>query len=121
MNKIYIAKLYSVEEKLCADVVKRYMSLGLEGLLRHLEKNPIEIEKQEVDGFKFIEIIEGCHRTRALYDLGLKLLPQERYIIRPEADIICKIPPKLVDVPVVDQKEWDRYNDTREFFWNLIS
>ncbi|MFH0936283.1 MAG: hypothetical protein V1815_01230 [Candidatus Woesearchaeota archaeon] len=107
-----LEEIYSSERKLNRERVQKLISLGLEGIIELIKKEPIEFEFVLWNNKTIMEIIggiHGCEYAKALYNLSIKnfsmKLIEKKYL----DEIIDYNPIKLKDVPLLDEHEFMMY------------
>jgi hypothetical protein len=106
-----LSGVFIVEDFLSRNVIDKYKSLGIDGILATCKKEPIKAEIYEFKGQTVVLLIDGCHKSRALYDLGRKVIPlkyeEETGVVNDDCHL-------LPEVPILDQES---YNErwTREY------
>lgn len=111
----------SIETFLSRSVVERYKSMGVEGILAAASDDPIVAQFATYEGMRFIVLLNGCHKTKALYDLGVYQAP----LLYEDGEFMSRILdpcPKLSDVPLLDQESYNRmfletFEEEPEEYW----
>lgn len=114
MTEINLGKVYSVESRLSREIVEHYKSYGLERLTKKIRKDLPKVERYNLRGRRVMEIIYGCHRSRALYELGARKTEAEDYGIGKQS----KTPVKLKDAKVLDRKQYQEWYERRQRKWD---
>ena len=98
-----LEELYSSELKLSRKIIERFISIGIEKILRITKRNPLTYEIIQYNGKPIMEIIGGgrlygCEQARVLYELGIRKFP----MIFSESNYLCDISPYYIPVKVKD-------------------
>jgi len=112
---IDLKEVYSIELKFRSKIIDHFKSLGIEEMLEDMENEPIKLQLSLWGGKPIIEIIGGrygCEQARALYELGVRIIPM-KYMIYDGQECINEIttytPIKLKNIPLVDLEEYSKY------------
>lgn len=100
-------EVYSAEDFLSRNVIERYKSLGIDGILATLRTHPVHAETARENGKDEVILLDGCHKSRALYDLGMHRIP---ILYEGECELSGKVADeylKIPDVPILDQAQYD--------------
>jgi hypothetical protein len=105
-RKIDLRTTYCVEDCLSKSVVDKYKAMGLPVLLELVETKPFFCEGGSYKGEKAELLLDGCHRSRALFDLGHYIIR----IIHDEWDIGQEVLGPLVSkAKILEQPEYNRW------------
>ncbi|MFH1210845.1 MAG: hypothetical protein V1645_02925 [archaeon] len=112
-----LEELYSSDIRLNKRIVEDSVKSGLEAALRKIEKDPIEIEFLRWKGETIMEItggFYGCDYARALYELGIEVIPviydEKRVYTDGHFDEVKGYTPrKLNEVPLLEEEEYKEY------------
>lgn len=109
-----LEEIYSSERKLNRERVQKLISLGLEGIIELIRKEPIEFEFVLWKNKAIMEIIGGCEYAKALYDLGIKKFSMKPIEKKYLDEIVGYNPIKLKDVPLLHKTEFELYQKELE-------
>lgn len=101
---VELSEVYSVELKLRKEEVDKYKALGIERLLEEVQKHALCESRSSTEPMVY-ELLEGCHRSRALFELGYSGRVTIMYngIAEGTPEILLK------DAPIVDDDEFEAY------------
>ncbi|MCH8004082.1 MAG: hypothetical protein IH934_05630 [Nanoarchaeota archaeon] len=102
---VKLSELYSAELKLHNITVDEYKALGIEKLIVDIEKNAVCCSRTSMEPVAY-ELLEGCHRSKALLELGYSGEVTLQYTGPDDTDTA---PILLKDVPIVEDAEYEEY------------
>ena len=101
---IELSEVYSVEHKLRKKTVDEYKALGIERLLEEVHKHAFCESRTSTESVIY-ELVDGCHRSRALLDLGYSGRVSIRVSIEYEG-----LPEILLrEAPVLEEEEYIKW------------
>ncbi len=102
-----LREVYSGEDEIGAlnsGTVRKYFSMGAEGLLRYCEKDPIQVVVSP--RWKMSTIRNGNHRAKALLKHGIYVMACEFEIDESKPMSWSVTPVKLADIPEIEDKKY---------------
>lgn len=108
---ITLGEMYCLFDRLNRDRVFAYMNLGAPALMNSIRYRPIYYTLNFLGEREnhFLEIEQGCHKARALYQLGVKYI-LARYSGKTLVPAYY-LPHLLKDVPLISDLEWGLWYD----------
>lgn len=110
-----LEEIYSSDFRFSEKRIKEFVQLGLEKILKIIEKEPILFQHIKWKNNLIKEIMggrHGCEYVRALYELGIRKFPMLEDKIKLYE--IRYAPIKLKDVPLISEKEYEEYDKSLE-------
>lgn len=107
-----LERTYLIEQALNKYEVDRYASLGKERLIQELRELHPPAEWCESGGrWPVLEVFDGCHRTRALYNLGVRRVPPDVFDIHSASEwgIVGGSSRSVPDAEELDAPEYLRF------------
>ena len=104
-----LRELYACETKLSRDRVNFYKRIGKDKLLDKIRRAPIPTEYTQFEKKIFLEIIDGCHRAKALFHLGIRTINIEVVNNKPNLAQTGDSPIKLISLEELSLPKYEEY------------
>ena len=103
---VKLSEVYSVEEKLRKRAVEEYKALGIERLLALVQENVFCESRTSTEPVVY-ELMDGCHRSRALLELGYSGEVTIEYygLAKGKPEVLLK------DAPLLEDHEYEKYRE----------